>query len=168
MKILLIALLFPVIGMGQAVGGGKPTGPVPGLTVSETPLDRFVFCACPKYNQYFRVSGEVSKSYDSTGLCNHIYVAVESEEIKTEWASTGIKSKQIVCVKCHKVTAQRQVMAYIGGGSGGMAIIDSKGRVYLTSPSRFWSTDTLSVCETDQGYGCINDCIHQKKKPRKQ
>lgn len=126
MKYLLIAVLLWGYNAG-AQTAGLPTGPLLGLTASETPLDRFVFCACPKYNQYFRVSGDVIKSYDSTGLCKHVYVAVQSDYVKVGpykipplggidnyWPPAQPTGKhegqEIVCVKCHHVT--KQVLDY--------------------------------------------------------
>lgn len=136
MKYLLLLLLWGY-NAGAQVVGGLPTGPVPGLAASETPLDRFVFCLCPKYNQYFRVSGDMVKSYDSTGLCKHIYVAtyrdtVESScHIQGDYAiggygigvpgiihNVGVHSQNhdekniaegiaLVCVKCFHQTRQK-------------------------------------------------------------
>jgi hypothetical protein len=125
MKILLIALLFPVIGMGQGFGTGT--------------------------NAYKHPSELVPITKNDTVRCKHIYVAVEYDTIFPPTLASGGTTfafyepqhgKDIVCVKCHLQKAQ--IIDYRIFKRETEYYKDSTGR-WRVSPYHVYSVDTLGV-----------------------
>jgi hypothetical protein len=127
MKYLLIALLFPVIGMGQ-FPPPEPVGTFDLINLQAKP-----------------------------SACKHIYVEIVESHTRPAPGKTRLDSlgyvhysgRDLVCVKCFDMKKEKIGFGWIGSGSGGYAefTVDSTSKqLRLSTKAKIWQTASEVKC----------------------